>query len=192
MDVNVDLGDGDENVSVDAGEEDDLTRKAPKVAKGIRYEIQTGYGDLLVNIVEDEHGPVEVIANVGKSGGTTQSMTEAIGRLVSLSLQNGVDVDDITHQLRNIRSPKKVWDDGDGVESVPDGVALALERYQESDMNHKTVVPTNIDEVEEEEEVETTNNIDECPECHSMSVVFKEGCKTCKPELGGCGWSKCG
>jgi len=162
-----------------------LSRSAPKVASGVRYEINTGYGDMFVNIVEDEHGPVELIANVGKSGGTVQSMTEAIGRLVSKSLQNGVDPEDIINQLENIHSPKKSWDGGEGIESIPDGIATALRRYGD-DMNHKTVKPTNFDEVRGEEQ-KSGNDGDECLECGAMAVRYDGGCPVCES----CGWSKC-
>ena len=162
-----------------------LSRSAPKVASGVRYEINTGYGDMFVNIVEDEHGPVELIANVGKSGGTVQSMTEAIGRLVSKSLQNGVNPEDIINQLENIHSPKKSWDGGEGIESIPDGIATALRRYGD-DMNHKTVKPTNFDEVQKKEQ-KSGNDGDECLECGAMAVRYDGGCPVCES----CGWSKC-
>jgi len=197
MDVNVDLGDETETVSVDSGE-DEMTRKAPKEAHAKRYEINTGYGDLLVTISFDEQGPVELIANIGNSGGQVQSMTEAIGKLCSESLQNGVPPERIIHQLEGIKSPKKSWDNGVGVNSVPDGIALALKRFLDDDtMNHMTVVPENYEEEQKAKNDSTTKNIsqtdrDECPECHSMTMVYEEGCSTCKPELGGCGYSKCG
>jgi ribonucleoside-diphosphate reductase alpha chain len=166
-----------------------LNRDAPKVASGIRYEIETGYGGMFVNIVEDEHGPVELIANVGKSGGTVQSMTEAIGRLVSKSLQNGVPPTEIVKQLENIHSPRKAWDGGEGVESVPDGIAVALKRHIESEMNHTTVVPTNHEEQshEQEEEEEEVAGL-ECFECGSTNVQMDGSCPTCQD----CGYSECG
>lgn len=167
-----------------------LSREAPKVASGTRYEINTGYGDMFVNIVEDEHGPVELIANVGKSGGTVQSMTEAIGRLVSKSLQNGVPPEDIIEQLDDIHSPKKTWDDGEGIESVPDGISVALERYIEDAKNNEEEEmldhPTT-----KVEEPENNTNTEKCPKCGSQALIMKEGCETCDTDLGGCGYSKC-
>jgi ribonucleoside-diphosphate reductase alpha chain len=177
----------DEMPSPDGG--DDLVRQAPKVASGVRYEIETGYGDMFVNIVEDEHGPVELIANVGKSGGTVQSMTEAIGRLVSKSLQNGVSPQEVINQLENIHSPNKGWDEGEGISSVPDGIAVALKRYINTEMNHPTTVSENYEEkVEKVDEQNQENSGEECLECGSMNVQVAEGCATCQD----CGYSKCG
>ena len=42
----------------------------------------------------------------------------------------------------------------------------------------------------EGEKVKTVNrNI--CPECGNSNLVYQEGCLTCSPMQGGCGWSKC-
>jgi ribonucleoside-diphosphate reductase alpha chain len=166
-----------------------LNRQAPKVASGVRYEIETGYGDMFVNIVEDEHGPVELIANVGKSGGTVQSMTEAIGRLVSKSLQNGVSPTEIISQLENIHSPNKAWDDGEGIESVPDGIAVALKRYINSEMENPTTISENHQEkIEKKGGDPNKEGNEECLECGSMNVQVAEGCATCMD----CGYSACG
>lgn len=174
-----------------------LVREAPKEAPSMRYEIETGYGDMLVNVAEDQYGIVEVTINVGKSGGTVQSMSEAIGRLVSKSLQNGVSPQDVIQQLENIKSQRKGWDNGDSVESVPDGVALALKRHTEEAnemLNHPTSVPSNYEEQskEEQSEEERGQQGDECPKCGSMALIESEGCEECKTELGGCGYYKCG
>ncbi len=42
----------------------------------------------------------------------------------------------------------------------------------------------------EGEKVKTVNR-NTCPECGNSNLVYQEGCLTCSPMQGGCGWSKC-
>jgi len=166
-------------------------RERPKNVNGETHRIDTPYGNLYVTINEDEHGPVEMFATVGKSGGQMESFTEALARQVSLSLRAGIHIDEVIDQLENIRSPEVSWDNGDTVYSIPDAMALALKRYREDytsendmseqDMNHTTVVPENF-EADEEKTGE------ECPDCGQM-MIYKEGCKECPNPS--CGYSKC-
>lgn len=165
-------------------------REAPDVLDNLeRHRIQTGKGKLYVSIGEDEHGIVEVMATVGKSGGTMESFTEALARQISQSFQWGVPADQVIEQLENIKSPDVAWDGEDTVHSIPDGIALALKRYigkdEENMIDHTTVDVS--DQIEEQHQTSAS----ECKQCGAMAVVQEEGCKTCKPELGGCSWSKC-
>ena len=106
----------------------------PKVVSGTTQEINTAYGDLFVTINDAEgNGPFEVFCRVGKSGGFTQSFTEAIGRIVSLSLRSGADPEEIVDQLDGIRSPQVAWDDGTQIHSIPDAVSEAMKRHLDID-----------------------------------------------------------
>ena len=62
--------------------------------------MMTGMGNLYVTVTEYEGRPFEVFATIGKSGRSTTAKTEAIGRLVSLALRSGVDVDKIVEQVK--------------------------------------------------------------------------------------------
>jgi ribonucleoside-diphosphate reductase alpha chain len=186
-----------DNQDLDEGGETDLEhevpfhREAPDVINSRRYRIKTGHGKLYVTIGEDEHGVVEVMATVGKSGGTMESFTEALARQISQSFQWGVPADEVIDQLENIKGPKVAWDGEDTVFSIPDGIALALKRYKEESeemMKHPTTVPENFDETSTENKRELG---EECNECGAMAVIYEGGCPKCDPDLGGCGWSKC-
>lgn len=165
-------------------------RDRPKNLSGETTEINTGYGDLLVTINESDGEPFEVIANIGKSGGYTESFTEATARLISLALRSGVSVDEVINQIDDIRSPKVAFDNGERVHSVPDGMGLALDRYNaggrtpnQPDTQQRTSDSSDADE----NQVISAGENPECPECESMTLYYSEGCKTCES----CGWSEC-
>ena len=66
------------------------TRPArPRLLSGETERMDTGCGKLFVIMNDDEHGPREVFANMGKAGGCASSNTEALGRLISLALKKG-------------------------------------------------------------------------------------------------------
>lgn len=173
----------------------------PKSLIGKTKEVQTGYGNLFVTINEVDDGePFEVFANIGKSGGYTESFTESTARLISLCLRCGIDPEDVVEQIEGIRSPKVSWDQGDQVFSVPDGIALAMRRYLNEnngdhmkDRNENTNNTGNNSRNESNQDDRGGGDIidsgenPECPECGSLTLYYSEGCKKCES----CGWSEC-
>ncbi len=196
-----------ENVEVDDqgnGEhtsmsDSETTRERPKVITGTTQEIETAYGDLFVTVNDDETGPFEVFAQVGKSGGYTQSFTEALGRTISLALRSGADANDVIKQLDDIRSPQIAWDNGEQIHSIPDAIAEALKRHLrggdspqqtfenlESENQSITKPKTEEEETADAAEIVSDGANPECPDCGGM-LILQEGCKKCPS----CGWSKC-
>ena len=194
--------------STTMGDDNNSIKERPKVAQGTTQEIETAYGDLFVTINNSENnGPFEVFANLGKSGGYTQSFTQALGRMTSLALRSGASGDDVIKQLDDIRSPQIAWDQGTQIHSVPDAIAEAMKRHLENHSSSQQTVDQYETPAQKQEKqgqtrpkTETEEKADkgdtasivsdggnpECPDCGGM-LQLQEGCKKC-PD---CGWSKC-
>ena len=84
-------------------------RMRPSTTQGKTRRMRTGDGTLYVTVNEDENGLCEVFTAIGKAGGTVAAQTEAISRLISLSLRSGVDPNSIISQLKGISGPNPTW-----------------------------------------------------------------------------------
>ncbi|MBI4122022.1 MAG: vitamin B12-dependent ribonucleotide reductase [Parcubacteria group bacterium] len=105
-------------------------RARPTIIAGKTYRKKTGYGDMYITINNDEEGnPFEVFAQIGKTGGFYAAKSEAICRLVSMSLRSGINVEEIVGQLKGIRGPMPIWDNGVQVFSMADAIAQTLEQH---------------------------------------------------------------
>jgi ribonucleoside-diphosphate reductase alpha chain len=156
-------------------------RPRPEVTTGKTHKMTTGCGNLYVTINEDEHGPFEVFTQMGKAGGCSASQSEAISRLISLSLRAGMDPKQIVKQLRGIRCPNPGWEKGGMILSCSDAIARALERYF---LEEKTPVGTKIKNVSEGYRDKIAGF---CPDCGGV-MEHEGGCAVCRE----CGFSKCG
>ncbi len=143
-------------------------RERPEVTLGRTHKIRSGCGNLYVTVNRDETGVCEVFVQVGKSGGCITSQSEAVGRLISLSLRSGVKLEAIVEHLAGIRCPNPNFYQGKTVLSCADGIAHVLENYIDG------------------EEIVRFNGTIACPDCGAM-LELSEGCFTCKS----CGYSKC-
>jgi len=193
-----------------AGNEPVYAAKQPRpdVLHGMTQRVDTGYGKLYVNINEDAHGkPFELFANIGHSGGFTNSFTEALAKVISTALRSGVDPKEIVDELDGTRSPKVAWDKGEQIQSIPDAIGTAMRRYLDGEIEKTYPQQRNLAEIADEEgepepdggvaaESESTDDaqalIDngespECPSCGAFTLYYSEGCKTCES----CGWSEC-
>lgn len=161
----------------------------PRVLRGCTTKLNTGQGSLYVTINTDESDkPIEIFANIGKSGGDTAALAEAIGRLISIALQKGVTVEELSQTLIGITGSRPVWNEGVLVKSVPDGIGKILlsEFGDEAKVNHEPTIAVTTPS-EEPEILQTHSYGPECPECGSGMEV-NEGCSLCRA----CGYSHCG
>ncbi|MES3161764.1 MAG: adenosylcobalamin-dependent ribonucleoside-diphosphate reductase [Halorubrum sp.] len=112
------------------------TRPRPDSLSGVTQRVETGYGKLYVTINEEETGrPFELFANIGHSGGYTNSFTEALAKVISTALRSGVDPEEIVDELQGTRSPKVAWDKGEQIQSIPDAIGTALRRYLDDEID---------------------------------------------------------
>lgn len=155
-------------------------RPRPAVTIGRTEKVLTGCGNLYVTINSDDQGLCEVFTQMGKSGGCAASQSEALSRMISVSLRAGVDPQAILKHLRGIRCPSPAWAQGGKVLSCADAVGIAMEHYLEwMETGHaSTSVSKNQDEL--------VNLAGACPECGS-ALEHESGCAVCRS----CGFSKC-
>ena len=170
-------------------------RIRPSTTYGETKRIRTGEGTLYITVNEDENGLCEVFTPIGKAGGHAAAQSEAISRLISLSLRSGVNPKAIVKQLKGISGPNPTWEDGRLILSTPDAIGKALDDYLESrhsKKNSEDKKSLTITMAEESEERSsdvadfTLKSVTNCPDCGGP-VQFESGCITCQ----GCGYSKC-
>lgn len=147
-------------------------RTRPEIVQGFTQKVKTGLGALYLTINEIDGKPFEVFATIGKSGHSVTAKAEAIGRLVSLCLRAGVEVDSVVAQLKGIGGENPVFRNKGMLLSIPDAVAWVLESRYLCDCRVKEHVAALGRAV--------------CPEC-GADLVFEEGCNVCKS----CGFSRC-
>ena len=138
--------------------------------------VETGNGKMYITISDDNGKPVEVFLFLGKSGQILNTFTEALGRLFSLALQQGVPVSKLTKTLRGINSDSPVWHKFEPTDtkptqilSIPDAIAKLLDKYY---LN-----------VRDFSNGGSSDQI--CPKC-GLNMSAQEGCFSCT-----CGHSKC-
>ncbi|MEW5806711.1 MAG: vitamin B12-dependent ribonucleotide reductase [Acidobacteriota bacterium] len=158
-------------------------RPRPATTKGTTQKLKTGCGNIYITINEDEFGPCELFTSMGKSGGCASAQSEAISRLISLSLRAGVEIKSIVKHLRGIRCHQPIWENGGQILSCPDAVALALE----SKINEFTIGKSWRAANPSSSQMGSNNNlIGACPDCGGV-VHHESGCVSCRF----CGYSKC-
>ncbi|MCL4447337.1 MAG: adenosylcobalamin-dependent ribonucleoside-diphosphate reductase [Thermoplasmatales archaeon] len=144
-------------------------------------------GKLYTTINFDENGsPVEIFVNVGKSGSEEKAYSEAIGRLLSLYLQQGGDISKVVRALTGIKGKTTTFVGGTKISSVPDGIAKAIDIAMKGEPPQSTLtgdfLVTAIKTDEKKEKTFAT-----CPRCNNDTLAMENGCLTCKT----CGYSKC-
>ncbi len=151
-------------------------KERPETLEGFTTKMMTGMGNLYVTVTEFNGKPFEVFATIGKSGRSTTAKTEAIGRLVSLALRSGIEVEKIIKQIEGIGGEYPVFQKDGLVLSIPDAIGRVLKnRYINGE--GKTAA------------TKSANTLlgEKCPEC-GQTISFEEGCMICHF----CGFSKCG
>ena len=172
-----------------------IKRSRPPVMRGMTYKVKTSYGDLYVVINDDENGnPFEVFATIGKAGGFFAAKSEAICRLISLSLRSGIPATDVIEQIKGIRGPMPSWSENGMILSLPDAIAQILERHISKQQpkleldfkNEKKETPPLTTVKSYRQSIADLGQAPECPECGNI-LEIGEGCLKCRV----CGFSRC-
>jgi ribonucleoside-diphosphate reductase alpha chain len=157
-------------------------------------------GDLYVTVNEDDKGqPFEVFCTLGKAGGAAMADSEAIGRLVSLSLRSGIPITAVRDQLRGISCDRAVGIGPSKVLSAPDAIAQAIDHYLSEKEGVQVELEIDATAPARAEAAaamasrsgyvdETAAVLGACPSCGASHLAFEEGCKKCYV----CGFSECG
>jgi ribonucleoside-diphosphate reductase alpha chain len=157
-------------------EKKDEEFKRPNRLNAETFVVETGNGKMYVTVSDDDGNPVEVFLFLGKSGQILNTFSEALGRVISLALQNEVPLEKLTKTMVGINSDTIAWhrfEENDAkptqILSIPDGIAKLLDKYY---LNR---------------EHRTTNGVSSeiCSKC-GQAMVATEGCFSCS-----CGNSKC-
>ena len=146
----------------------------PRVMSGRTLKIKLPQGGLYVTANTNEATTLkEVFVTLGKLGGDEKADAEAMGRLISLYLQHGGDIQNVIKTLKGIRGKYVSWDEGVQHLSIPDAVAKALEVLVAGKVTKEPTQPL------------TQGGT--CPDCNENAIIFESGCYRCT----NCGYSKC-
>jgi ribonucleoside-diphosphate reductase alpha chain len=167
-------------------------RPRPDVTMGYTEKVKIGCGNLYITVNYDEQGVCEVFTNTGRAGGCP-SQSEATARLMSVALRAGVDSEELIRQLKGIRCPSTIRQQGMAVTSCPDAIAKAIEKVmQASKTNQIPPCPPPMGADRKGRPAPDMTPAESklakyCPECGAQ-LEHEGGCVTCR----NCGYSKCG
>ncbi|MBM3460607.1 MAG: vitamin B12-dependent ribonucleotide reductase [Armatimonadetes bacterium] len=151
----------------------------PRRVRGATYRVESPVGTVFVTVNDNAKGePFEVFCNVGKAGSDIAAVSEALGRLLSLTLRMPspiparARVEEIVRQLIGIGGARHAGFGPRRVRSLPDAIAQALAEH-----------------IGMEDEAPAIPDVtgDLCPDCGHATLVFEEGCQKCHA----CGYSMC-
>ena len=166
-------------------------RPRPDVTRGFTEKIRIGCGSLYVTCNYDENGICEVFTSTGKAGGCP-SQSEATARLVSVALRSGISINEVYDQLKGIRCPSTIRQQGMGCTSCPDAIAkviMKVSKIIEEQPKEKASYEQPAAPIPQRHPIisSSAGEIHVCPECGSP-VEHEGGCVICR----NCGFSKCG
>ncbi len=104
-------------------------RPRPAVTMGFTERMKIGCGNLYVTVNYDRNGICEVFTSTGKAGGCP-SQSEATARLASVALRSGMSVSEVYDQLKGIRCPSTIRQNGMNCTSCPDAIAKVLRKVE--------------------------------------------------------------
>ncbi len=148
-------------------------RERPEVTYGMTKKYKIGNcGKLYVTVNSDENGICEVFTNTGEEG--CAALTEAVGRLISIAIRSGIDIESVKNQLEGVRCITCIADSETHVLSCPDAMSKAVDFYLRGSTKFDMGITNG------------PRSIMVCPECSGL-MEPEGGCYICR----NCGFSKC-
>ncbi len=171
-------------------------RPRPAALPGMTYRKETPLGTAYITVNVNGHGqPFEVFLNVGKAGSDVASVSEALGRLISLVLRLPSPLEPlerlklIIDQLAGIGGGRTLGFGAHRVRSLPDAIAQVLREH----LNGHFEALGQMAEASEPAAGQLALPIadrpigDLCPDCGQATFIATEGCRKCYV----CGYSEC-
>jgi len=178
-------------------------KKTPEAARGIRLRKACDVGRVYTSVFfEEGDGPVEVFVTLGKSGGYLAGSAEVTGRLASLALKYGANLDEIAEEMVGISCGQRVGFGEGTVLSMFDAVGkslLEISKGEQLDLFEEEKKLLKVPAVEKdvkqqvlaelrEKMASSESKFSSCPDCGSP-LYAEEGCFKCSNAY--CGYSKC-
>ncbi|MFZ2152961.1 MAG: adenosylcobalamin-dependent ribonucleoside-diphosphate reductase [Microgenomates group bacterium] len=184
-------------------------KKTPEAARGVRMQKVCDAGKVYTSVFfEDGDGPVEVFVNLGKSGGYMAGSAEVTGRLASLALKYGANLEEVADELVGISCGQRTGFGTNVTLSMFDAVGKALLEVAKGDQldlfeGEKDKLELPITEGQPQGIARTQQDVlkdvrtklangeskfSACPDCGSP-LYAEEGCFKCSNSY--CGYSKC-
>jgi ribonucleoside-diphosphate reductase alpha chain len=177
-------------------------RDRPKTVIGMTTEKDSPIGKVFVTLNMDEHGdPLEIFINAGKAGSDMFSVSEALGRALSLSLRIESSMtpmerlNEIHDQFEGIGGSNSIGMGKNKIKSMPDAVAKAIEDILVRHASTKVEVVSKEERANHDvtlmgvvKDERRAQSMDICPKCGEAAFVSEEGCQHCVS----CGHSRCG
>ncbi len=116
--------------------------KLPPMMPSIRIRQQTPFGNMHVQVVVDpkrDYAPVETFATIGSAGGQEIATLEGLGRLTSMWLKSGGNLEQIIDQIEGIGSGISTTTSGGRIQSLEMGFSKALTKYEIAKRQNKIV-----------------------------------------------------
>ena len=170
-------------------------KKTPEAARGIRLRKACDVGKVYTSVFfEEGDGPVEVFVTLGKSGGYLAGSAEVTGRLASLALKYGANLDEVAEEMVGISCGQRVGFGKGAVLSMFDAVGkslLEISKGEQLDLFVEEKLKIEVPEIKigvKDNIGENENKFSSCPDCGSP-LYAEEGCFKCSNTF--CGYSKC-
>lgn len=169
----------------------------PQIARGVRIRKPCDVGKVYTSVFfEEGDGPIEVFVNLGKSGGYMAGAAEVTGRLSSLALKYGANLDEVASELVGISCGQKIGLGNSTILSMFDAVGktlMEISKGEQMNLFNEEKTAIEVDKTEllsnlRSEQASVESKFSACPDCGSP-LRAEEGCFKCTNVF--CGYSKC-